>query len=29
MSRSLRQLADYLDQQPQSVIFGKKKPGGK
>jgi paraquat-inducible protein B len=29
MSRSLRQLADYLDQQPQSVIFGKKNPGGK
>ncbi len=29
MSRSFRQLADYLDQQPQSVIFGKKKPGGK
>jgi paraquat-inducible protein B len=29
MSRSLRQLADYLDQQPQSLIFGKKKPGGK
>jgi paraquat-inducible protein B len=29
MSRSLRQLADYLDQQPESVIFGKKKPGGK
>ncbi|MEJ2671754.1 MAG: MlaD family protein [Deltaproteobacteria bacterium] len=29
MSRSIRQLADYLDQQPQSLIFGKKKPGGK
>ena len=29
MSRSLRRLADYLDQQPQSLIFGKKKPGGK
>jgi len=29
MSRSLRQLADYLNQQPQSLIFGKKKPGGK
>jgi paraquat-inducible protein B len=29
MSRSIRQLANYLDQQPQSVIFGKKKPGGK
>ena len=28
MSRSFRQLADYLDQQPQSLIFGKKKPGG-
>jgi paraquat-inducible protein B len=29
MSRSIRQLADYLDQQPQSIIFGKKKSGGK
>jgi paraquat-inducible protein B len=29
MSRSLRQLADYLDQHPESLIRGKKKPGGK
>ena len=28
MSRSIRQLADYLDQQPQSLLFGKKKSGG-
>jgi paraquat-inducible protein B len=29
MSRSIRQLADYLDQHPESLIRGKKKPGGK
>jgi paraquat-inducible protein B len=29
MSRSLRQLADYLDQHPESLIRGKKKAGGK
>jgi paraquat-inducible protein B len=29
MSRAIRQLASYLDQQPESLIFGKKKPGGK
>jgi paraquat-inducible protein B len=29
MSRSLRQLADYLDQHPESLLRGKKKPGGK
>lgn len=28
MSRSIRQLADYLDQHPESLIRGKKKPGG-
>jgi paraquat-inducible protein B len=28
MSRSLRQLADYLDEHPESLIRGKKKPGG-
>lgn len=29
MSRSLRQLADYLEQHPESLIRGKTKPGGK
>lgn len=29
MSRSLRQLADYLDQHPESLLRGKKSPGGK
>jgi paraquat-inducible protein B len=29
MSRSLRQLADYLDQHPEALIRGKGKPGGK
>jgi paraquat-inducible protein B len=29
MSRSIRQLADYLDQHPEALIRGKKKPGGK
>jgi paraquat-inducible protein B len=29
MSRSLRQLADYLDQHPESLIRGKQKSGGK
>jgi paraquat-inducible protein B len=29
MSRAIRQLADYLDQHPESLIRGKKKPGGK
>ncbi len=28
MSRSLRQLSNYLDQHPESLIRGKKKPGG-
>jgi paraquat-inducible protein B len=28
MSRSIRQLADYLDQHPESLIRGKQKPGG-
>jgi len=29
MSRSLRQVADYLDQHPEALIRGKGKPGGK
>jgi paraquat-inducible protein B len=29
MSRSIRQLANYLDEHPESLIRGKKKPGGK
>ncbi len=29
MSRSIRELADYLEQHPASLIRGKKKPGGK
>jgi paraquat-inducible protein B len=29
MSRAIRQLANYLDQHPESLIRGKKKPGGK
>jgi paraquat-inducible protein B len=29
MSRSLRQLADYLDQHPESLLRGKQKAGGK
>jgi paraquat-inducible protein B len=29
MSRSVRQLADYLEQHPEILIRGKKKPGGK
>lgn len=29
MSRSLRQLVDYLDQHPESLLRGKKSPGGK
>jgi paraquat-inducible protein B len=29
MSRAIRQLADYLDQHPEALIRGKKKPGGK
>jgi paraquat-inducible protein B len=29
MSRSLRQLASYLEQHPETVIRGKKSPGGK
>jgi paraquat-inducible protein B len=29
MSRSIRELADYLEQHPESLIRGKKKPGGK
>lgn len=29
MSRSIRQLADYLDQHPESLIRGKGNPGGK
>jgi paraquat-inducible protein B len=29
MSRSFRQLADYLDQHPEALIRGKGKPGGK
>lgn len=28
MSRSLRELTSYLDQHPESLIRGKKKPGG-
>jgi len=28
MSRSLRQVADYLDQHPEALIRGKGKPGG-
>jgi paraquat-inducible protein B len=28
MSRSFRQLADYLEQHPETLIRGKKKPGG-
>lgn len=28
MSRSIRQLADYLEQHPETLIRGKKKPGG-
>ncbi len=29
MSRSIRQLANYLDQHPEALIRGKEKPGGK
>ena len=29
MSRSIRQLADYLEQHPEALIRGKGKPGGK
>ena len=29
MSRSIRQLADYLEQHPETLIRGKKKSGGK
>ena len=29
MSRSIRQLANYLDQHPEALIRGKGKPGGK
>jgi paraquat-inducible protein B len=29
MSRSIRQLADFLEQHPETLIRGKKKPGGK
>ena len=29
VSRSIRQLADYLEQHPETLIRGKKKPGGK
>jgi paraquat-inducible protein B len=29
MSQSIRELADYLEQHPESLIRGKKKPGGK
>ena len=29
MSRSIRELADYLEQHPETLIRGKKKPGGK
>jgi paraquat-inducible protein B len=29
MSRSIRQLANYLDQHPEALISGKGKPGGK
>ncbi len=29
MSRSIRELADYLEQHPEALIRGKKKPGGK
>jgi paraquat-inducible protein B len=29
MSRSIRELSDYLEQHPGSLIFGKKKSGGK
>ncbi len=28
MSRSIRQLANYLDQHPEALIRGKGKPGG-
>jgi paraquat-inducible protein B len=29
LSRSMRQLANYLDQHPEALIRGKGKPGGK
>ena len=29
MSRSIRELADYLEQHPETLIRGKQKPGGK
>ena len=29
MSRSIRELADFLEQHPETLIRGKKKPGGK
>jgi paraquat-inducible protein B len=29
MSRSIRELADYLEQHPETLLRGKKKPGGK
>ena len=29
MSRSMRQLTDYLDQHPEALIRGKGNPGGK
>ena len=29
MSRSIRQLANYLDQHPEALIRGKENPGGK
>jgi len=29
MSRSIRELADYLEQHPETLIRGKKKAGGK
>jgi paraquat-inducible protein B len=29
MSQSIRELADYLEQHPETLIRGKKKPGGK
>ena len=29
MSRSIRQLANYLDQHPEALIRGKRNPGGK
>ena len=28
MSRSIRELADYLEQHPETLIRGKKKPRG-